>query len=76
MKDLAPLVAGLSLSFLASTAFAQEMPEFVDLDVDKDGQITAEEAMAHEALREAFAIVDVDSSGAISQEEYEVFVKG
>lgn len=76
MRNMAAVVAGLGLSFLASSVVAQEMPAFEVLDVDKNGQITAEEATAHEALTEAFAIIDVDKSGEISLEEYEVFVKG
>lgn len=76
MKNLATLVAGLSLSFLASSLVAQEMPTFQDLDADQDGQITAAEATAHEGLSGSFEIVDVDKSGSISLDEYEVFVKG
>lgn len=76
MKNLATLVAGLSLSFLASSLVAQEMPAFQDLDADQDGQITAAEATVHEGLAGSFEIVDVDKSGSISLDEYEVFVKG
>lgn len=77
MRYLCSLLAGLALSLFAVTLAAQEaMPPFEDLDADKDGQISTSEASVHQGLSDTFEIVDVDESGAISLEEYEVFVKG
>lgn len=69
MNKFLATVCGLLLG--GSLAFAQEIP-FEVLDLDGDGVLTLEEAMAHpEVTPEVFDDADVDGTGTLTQEQYE-----
>ncbi len=57
---------------LATAAYAQDMPEFTEIDVNADGMLSVDEASVIEGLD--FATADADSDGAISLEEYAALV--
>lgn len=62
-------ILAIALSFCAATAFANT-PVFADIDTDKDGALSAEEAAAVGIGSELFAKLDVDQNGTLSAEEY------
>ncbi len=53
---------------LTTAAYAGDMPEFSEVDVNADGVLSVDEASVIEGLD--FATADTDSDGAISLEEY------
>ncbi len=59
----------IALSFCAATAFANA-PVFADIDADKDGALSAEEAATVGIGSELFTKLDVDQNGTLSAEEY------
>ena len=70
------LMLGLVASLmLASGALAGEraMSGFEALDADKDGQLTAKEASAHQGLTKNWKTVDTDASGTIDPAEFSAF---
>lgn len=50
-------------------AFAQEMPQFEEVDANSDGMISRTEAAAVEGLD--FSTADTNQDGNLSREEYE-----
>lgn len=65
MKVIVALRVALGFS---STAYAQELPAFDEVDQNGDGMISEAEAGAVDGLD--FAAADADRDGAISREEY------
>jgi hypothetical protein len=57
---------------LAGPAFAADAPSFDDVDVNKDGQLTQEEASKVTDLD--FAAADQDKDGKLSRAEYEAAI--
>ncbi len=53
---------------LATAAYAQDMPDFTEIDADADGVLSVDEASVIEGLD--FTAADADGDGAISLEEY------
>ena len=78
MKVTRIAVIASVLSFASAAAFAQEPPEFKEVDVDGDGSLTAEEfAKAREGGVElTFEEVDLNKDGKINAEEYEEALAG
>lgn len=52
----------------STAAFAQDLPSFEEVDTNRDGMISAEEAAAVEALD--FATADTNQDGVIDRAEY------
>jgi hypothetical protein len=46
---------------------------FDDLDANKDGQVSADEASSESELTEAWSTVDTDKDGAIDRTEFSAF---
>ena len=70
------MLLGLVASFaLASGVWAGEkaMSGFDALDADKNGQLSAQEASAHQELTEKWKNVDADASGTIDRTEFSAF---
>lgn len=60
----------LTLTLIASaTAFASD-EQFTQLDADKSGTLSMEEAKAEPAVADAFAKLDSNADGALSHEEF------
>ena len=62
-------ISTLVLLGISGIALAQEAPAFEDVDTNKDGQISREEASAIEGFD--FASADKDQNASLSREEYE-----
>ncbi len=56
------------LAGFSTSALAQAMPTFEEVDANADGMISQTEAAAIEGLD--FASADVDQNGSLSAEEY------
>lgn len=65
MKKILPAL--LTIGF-ATSAIAQGLPQFEEVDANSDGAITAEEASAVEGLD--FATADTNQDGVIDRAEY------
>lgn len=61
------------ISVTASFCFAQSLPE--DVDLDKDGCISKDEAKNVAGLQEQFQVLDVNRDGKIDKAELSLFVK-
>lgn len=61
------------ISLTAPLCFAQSLPE--DVDLDKDGCISREEAKNVAGLEEQFQVLDVNHDGKIDKAELSLFVK-
>ena len=72
MKKLILTAAVLCLPAMIAQA---ETPLFNQLDVDKNGFISKEEAKANSDLTELFATLDADLDSQLSLEEYAAIVK-
>ncbi len=63
------LLIAVSFAFIANSAFADS---FSDLDVDKDGTISKDEASVSETISKQWDLIDVNQDGGISAEEFSV----
>jgi len=68
-------VTGLLLVFFAVPAFAS-IPDFTEIDTDKDGAVSRREATAAGMSEQLFARLDRDSDQKLSADEYNVLTKG
>lgn len=59
----------LSVIALFSTAASAQEDKLANLDIDKDGRISVEEAAKDEALAALFADLDKDKDGYLTEQE-------
>jgi hypothetical protein len=75
-KSYLPMMLGLFGSLVLSTAaFAGEgaTMDFGTLDVNQDGSLSAEEAVADPELSKNWSDIDKDENGVIDQAEFSAF---
>jgi len=60
----------LPMLVFAGAAFAQEQPDFSELDADGDGMITQEEATQNPQVADRFDQLDINQDGQIDRAEY------
>lgn len=70
-KQMTTLIAITAAGFL-STAIAAEN-QFNKLDADADGYISADEAAAHEALKQGWTETDTNMDGMVDAAEFSAF---
>lgn len=63
----------LAIALLPAAALAEYAATFEDIDSDRNGYISAEEAKAREALAADFALVDADKDGKVNIDEFVAF---
>ncbi len=68
------LIAALSIC-AGGIVLAQTMPSFESLDKNADGQISIQEATAHDDLFVAFKKLDTNKDGALSKAEFAAYSK-
>lgn len=61
----------MSLSILAASSVMADENKLTVLDTDHDGLLSIEEASADPELAKAFADLDIDKDGFISQAEWQ-----
>lgn len=64
------VVAALSIVVVASACSRPEVTPFHELDLDRDGRISEQEATRDVVLSRHFADVDGDSNGELTAYEY------
>ncbi len=69
-------VCALALTTTAALATEIKLPAFEELDVDKNGAISAEEASSCEALMDCFVTADADRDGQLTLAEYAIIEAG
>lgn len=69
------VLSGLLLVFFAVPAFAS-VPDFTEIDADKDGIISQDEAFEAGISNQLFAKLDRDQDQKLSAEEYNVLTDG
>jgi len=75
MKKLLLTAAVVALPTMSIQAAEAETAMFNQLDADKSGLISAEEAKAHPELASLFAKLDIDKDEQLSQEEFMASIK-
>lgn len=74
MKRFICIITGLVLGLGVVTALsAEEVKTFEDLDIDTNGYISKDEAMAQESIKRNWAKVDADKDGRIDISEFSAF---
>ncbi|TCS41150.1 hypothetical protein [Reinekea marinisedimentorum] len=76
MKKNILLAAMVSVAAFVSAndlVVAADEVTFQAIDLDVNGEISLAEASANEALIEAFAELDADQSGTLTEEEFSLF---
>jgi hypothetical protein len=74
MKYAAASLTGAIASVLAFATLADTTTlSFTALDKDRDGQVSASEAAAHDGLDPSFATADADGDGSVSQSEFDTW---
>lgn len=69
------VLSALFLIFFAVPAFAS-VPSFTDIDADKDGVVSQDEAFEAGISNQLFAKLDRDQDQKLSAEEYNVLTDG
>ena len=74
MKRFICIITGLVLGLGVVTALsAEEVKTFEDLDIDTNGYISKDEAMAQKSIKRNWAKVDADKNGRIDITEFSAF---
>jgi len=60
----------VATTFIGVATFAAEAPQFNDVDKNKDGYISQDEAKSVPEIMKLFATVDADRDGKLSPAEY------
>ena len=63
------LLIAVSFAFIANSAFADA---FSDMDADKNGAISKDEASVSETITQQWDLIDVNQDGSINAEEFSV----
>ncbi|MEH6472591.1 MAG: hypothetical protein V7752_15205 [Halopseudomonas sp.] len=63
-------LCAIALTAASVTAYAGDKPDFKAVDSDADGYISIDEAKNIQGLAEAFAVLDSDKDGKLSEAEY------
>jgi Ca2+-binding EF-hand superfamily protein len=69
-------VCALALTATVALAAENKIPAFEQLDVDRNGSISTEEASSCEALMDCFVKADADHDGQLTLAEYATIETG
>jgi Ca2+-binding EF-hand superfamily protein len=74
MSKILPMIATATL-FIGAAATAAEQPTFSEVDKNKDGYVSREEASMAPDIMKLFATVDANHDNQLSPTEYENALK-